>query len=246
MLVIFSILQMGCVKSLRLASGGPVQDSRDPLTGCESDTICDPRPDPSPTPTVVASPAPSPSPSPSPSPLSDAIEKTQVHIFVTAPKTGGSLGGGAADELCAKDASDAGLNRTYRALLADSSGKISLHIPLDQTVYTIDATRKVTLIAESIQKILDTNTTHQSVNLLANGSDASIASNPLVWTGLNPTGPSSYHCSDWSDPNSFGTVGRLVESGTNSSALYSILFIECTQSARIYCASTSEEFVPQE
>lgn len=150
----------------------------------------------------------------------DGLNSSDHRIFVTSTTTNGNLGGlTGADEFCQGVAEDAGLKRTYKAVLGDSSTAASSSNRLEFTgsIYMVDASDSDILIASTGTDLWATESSSQ--DLLAaidlDESGNSVTSTP--WTGSNSEGSvyTNGHCSDWSSTSGAGVIGsNAAQDGT--------------------------------
>lgn len=170
---------------------------------------------------------------------SDGVGSGDHRIFITSSFYTGNLGGLAgADEKCQEAADDAGLTRTYQAILSteatDSSANARLSISGD--IYVVDSSEEKALIIASGSSIWDTDSESLLGQINIDERGDTVSATP--WTGTDSEGgvvPSG-HCVAWSSSsNSFtGETGstdhlddRWLESGE----------IACDNSHPIFCIS---------
>ena len=169
----------------------------------------------------------------------DSVSVCRHRLFWTSSVTNGALGGlSGADAFCETRANAAGLTRSYKALLADSTTLVQAHVNVSRGVS----------IAVNSQEVLLANTPSEfwGGELLnrPNSNELGDAGTGLrACTGFNELGgvhtqaAITNYCNDWTDSSSgaFAPVGApQTESfwADTSNSLYT-----CASAARIYCIS---------
>jgi|LULF01.1.fsa_nt_gb hypothetical protein len=168
---------------------------------------------------------------------SDGVSVSSHRIFVSSSTHTGNLGGtSGADSICKNLASQAGLVRTYSAIISDNTNSAkNERLVFSGAIYTVDASGQQNLVANSGSALWNTDSTDllNEINLDENGNIV----NDNVWSGTDSDGGSlNTNCSSWTS----SLVSESGFSGQSSSATSE--WIEaipknCNETLRIYCVS---------
>ncbi|MCT4641399.1 MAG: DUF1554 domain-containing protein [Bacteriovoracaceae bacterium] len=166
----------------------------------------------------------------------DGISDSEHRIFVTSESYNGNLGAIAgANTKCAALASSAGLKRTYKALISDSSSDAVSSIVLKGSIYIFDDLDEKRLVAISPSSLWSTSSTDLLNTITYDEKGQYLAKN--VWSGSFDGGNSSFdHCLNWTSSNGSnnGTIGDNSQSDARwiNSASFA-----CNATYGIYCIS---------
>jgi hypothetical protein len=154
-----------------------------------------------------------------------ALSPTKL-VFLTKVQHNGILGGlSAADQICQQEASDAGLQGTYKAWLSTESTSAASRLANYGNPLRLP---NGALVANGISGLL-VNGPRVPINIQADGSGPVTSS---VWSGTNANGGSSLaDCGGWV-ANGLGTYGR---SDTTTALWSSVGPQSCTVAMRLYC-----------
>jgi hypothetical protein len=166
---------------------------------------------------------------------SDGVGPTEHRVFVTSTTHNGNLGGLAgADSICQQLAQNAGLRRTYKAIMSDSvSSAVSRIVLMGGAILKLDesgASMTVDADGNLWNGIMSPLNRSQLGNSIASGQ---------VWTGTTSSGTTNSNpdasCANWTDGFGFFTalIGQIeslpgwLDSGPAS----------CDRTIRFYCIS---------
>jgi hypothetical protein len=132
-------------------------------------------------------------------PTTDGVSICRHRLFVTSSSHFANFGGlSGADSLCASAAQGAGLTRTYRALLADSTTPVTEHVELSKGVskYSADGSQEVILSETAADLfsgfLLSEPDTDENGDTISSGR---------AFTGFNATGGThanaGTYCNNW-------------------------------------------------
>lgn len=164
----------------------------------------------------------------------DGVAVADHRVFVTSNTyTGSGIGGvSGGDSICSLLAKNAGLERTYKAILSDDIENATRLI-FSGGVYIVDSSGESQLIASTGSDLWDTDNKNLlgSINLDEYGN--SVSSD--IWTGTSTNGGTMIdHCSNWSSSSGSGARGhtdldddRWIENTGDS----------CSSSYPIFCIS---------
>lgn len=166
----------------------------------------------------------------------DGISKGEHRIFVTSLSYNGNVSGiSGVDAICEQIASNAGLSKTYRAIISSSSENARDRLNLIGPVFKINSSGAKILVLEDPLGLFDGSSSLSSlINLDENGSSVS----GDIWTGSTDTGTGkiSAHCNNWlsSSNSDVGSRGTL---SLSPSWLDDISDQTCDQLNSFYCIS---------
>lgn len=168
----------------------------------------------------------------------DGVGTSEHRAFVTSGTYTGGLGGvSGADSTCNSVASAAGLSRTYKAILGDSSTSADDRLAFSGSIYIVDSNDEKTLVAGSGSDLWNTSSSDltNQINIDENGD--TVTSDDYVWTGTTSEGgEQTSNCSDWSSSSSgvngfYGNLDLIGEGWVEYD------FGSCDQSFHLYCVS---------
>lgn len=167
----------------------------------------------------------------------DGIVGDQHRIFITSSTYTGNLGGiSGADSKCQTAAQNAGLLRTYKAIISDSSDEARDNLSLVGEVLNIDSSGNQDTIVEFGANLwdssLDTNIKYDEFGNFQSGR---------VWTGTDSDGGNTSgtleNCSNWSSSSS-GVDGGVGDSTSSFGDWVEDASTQtCDNSFRLYCIS---------
>ena len=165
----------------------------------------------------------------------DGIKVGEHRVFVTSTSRMGSFGGvSGADSICLTLARAAGLKRSYKAILSDSSNAAKDRLSLLGAVFIFHTQDQIEKVVELGVDLWDSSL----LRAIDRDEQFNIVSD-TVWTGTESEGTSGFstNCNDWSSSSSSntGSVGdssmtddRYIELGSDES---------CDTAHRFYCIS---------
>ena len=143
--------------------------------------------------------------------LVDGVEDGNHRIFVTSTSYDGNLGGiSGADSTCATHASNAGLIRTYKAVLSDSTSDIVNNLQVSGSVYIFSNSSTRELVASAASDLWNTDT-QDLLNSIQYDEQYNSLSSITPWTGSDSDGTvalTGNHCTNWS-ANGSGVSGQV-------------------------------------
>lgn len=167
----------------------------------------------------------------------DGINSGQHRIFVSSTDHDGNLGGVAgADAICATLATTAGLVKTYKAIISDSSVNAKERLLLLGSIVMVRANGNQVVVANTPDTLWDTdNTTLLSNVALDEYGSERVGVTP--WTGTAASGVGSLNfCSDWAS-NSNLLDGDYGSTDSRGPTWLELSFEDCDQLNPIYCIS---------
>lgn len=170
--------------------------------------------------------------------ITDGVEPYEHRIFVTSGTIQANFGTlESADALCESEAQSAGLVRSYKAIISNTSYDAKERIRLYGKVYNVDASLNAIKVVDQPEDLWRafTKSLLSPVNLDANGGIVS----GYAWTGSYSEGSRSddNHCSNWSSTSS-SLDGQAGVIGSTSSTWLEDLSVEsCSESFHLYCIS---------
>jgi hypothetical protein len=131
--------------------------------------------------------------------LEDGISSNEHRVFLSSSKSQGNIGGvNAANTICQNLAVDAGLQKTYKALLGEIGKDPLFNISNNGgKLYTFTSGSEKKLVAESLQDFVRNDIVFDAKfdeNYIDNTFE-------YVWTGITKSGVSSWTCNDWTVAN---------------------------------------------
>jgi hypothetical protein len=170
---------------------------------------------------------------------SDGVSICRHRMFYTSALTNGNLGGlSGADSLCLSAATSAGLKRSYKALLADSSTLVRSRLTLTLGV-SILAGDTEQILAESQEEFWS-----GTLRIAPNSDQSGNSGAGLrTFTGFNETGaPHSQagdtnYCANWTDntAGNYAAIGAPQSRGDWSETSNTVF--TCASLLRLYCIS---------
>jgi hypothetical protein len=164
----------------------------------------------------------------------DGIIDSEHRIFVTSSTYSGNLGGvSGADDKCRQVAINAGLVRTYKAIISTSSSDASNRLLISGNIYVVTGADSRTLVANSGTDLWNTDSVNLNTTVNVDENYSVVAVTP--WTGTTASGGAGTDlCSDWSSTSGNGDVGLTSSAG---SQWVENTFVSCGQSHPLYCIS---------
>lgn len=168
--------------------------------------------------------------------LEDGVGTGEHRLFVSSSGTNGNIGGiTAADTICANLAKAAGLTRTYKSILSDSTSDASNRISISGSVYNFSSESDSIIIASSETAFWGTNSQNLSNAVTYDENYSSYSGN--VWSGSTFSGSADFdHCNNWSS-NSAAVDGNAGASSQKNDQWIDNTTSTCDSNLRIYCIS---------
>ena len=148
--------------------------------------------------------------------LTDGVEDGNHRIFVTSTSYNGNLGGiSGANSTCATHASNAGLTKTYKALLSDSTADIVNNLQVSGSVYIFSDSSTRLLVVTAASDLWNSDS-QDLLNSIQYDEKFNVLSSVTPWTGTDSDGTvalTGNHCSNWSSDGSgvSGQVGSATD-----------------------------------
>lgn len=173
---------------------------------------------------------------------SDGVELTEHRIFITSSTTNGIMVGGTgatglekADSICTSLAKAAGLTRSYKAILSDSTAHASNRLVITGAIYVIDGSSNKNEIADSAAALWNAESVPLKNTIDYNENEAYIT-NKEVWSGTEAGGTLGLKsCDKWDD------VAETADYGSNSDKdgnwIETTSTASCSTSKHLYCIS---------
>jgi hypothetical protein len=166
----------------------------------------------------------------------DSVPDGSLRIFVTSQSYTGNLGGIiGANSLCATAATNAGLVKTYKALLSAPGNFAKNRLTTDASIYTVSSTgpRRV---ADSLNALFNTNIIDLKAEIRYDEFTAFTTN--TAWTGTDAYGEvgTTGNCSSWTS-SSGADLGTVGDSTATSASWTEFQQDNCNQSHSLYCIS---------
>lgn len=146
----------------------------------------------------------------------DGVPVGSHRVFVTSLEYSGNLGGlSGADEKCQLLATQAGLVKTYRALLSSSSENIKERILITDAIYVVDSESSYKKVAASQSDFWNTSNKDLLHSISYNENITEVIK--TTWTGTTSSGTSNLNnCQNWTsnDSSGLGDVGDSSKTST--------------------------------
>jgi hypothetical protein len=130
--------------------------------------------------------------------LVDGITSTEHRVFVTSSRHGGNLGGiEGANTICQNLAGQAGLQKTYKALLGRvGMGTLSNIADNGGELYTFTSDSNKLKVANTLSDF-----TQNNIISDAKFDESYAVTSHSAWTGISDQGQTDRTCNDWTSPN---------------------------------------------
>jgi hypothetical protein len=164
-------------------------------------------------------------------PTSDGVEATEHRIFVTSTTTNAALGGlSGADQFCQQAAKDAGLSRTYKAILSTTHKNAKDRISIRGAIYKVYNSGNKSKVAADERELWGGGL-HENVNITEMGT--TVGNSP--WTATNSSGIYSGKgdCGGWEETGSTTDAGM----STSASGWLCCTTYSCASHKPLYCIS---------
>jgi hypothetical protein len=169
----------------------------------------------------------------------DGVEQSQLRLFLSTTEVPGDFAVGtspitAADAICASDARNAGLVRTYRAIFSAPGNSIRDRLEVDGAVYVL-TTSGAEKVADDLAHLFDATAKnlYRTVGVRLDGYF--YTEFPMTGTTSNG-GASASHCSNWTDAVvSTASIGHTTQ--LNGTWLGVGGLGSCLSSRPVYCIS---------
>lgn len=168
----------------------------------------------------------------------DGLGELDHRIFVTASSFTGDLGGlSGADLQCQTAATQAGLTRSYKAIMSDNSETAKKRLNLIGGIYKFEGSKKVEVVSVGVD-LWNPGGLTAAVDTDENGNKVAAGA---VWTGTDSDGGNFAgtldNCQGWSSSDSanYGAVGRSDQS--DGDWVEDFTPISCDLLKPIYCIS---------
>lgn len=169
----------------------------------------------------------------------DGVDEGDHRIFLTSVKYNGNLGGiTGADSKCSDLATSAGLTKTYKALLSDSSSDVVNRLSISGNTYVFsDSVNKNKVVSLGSDLWLTSST--ELLNVIDRDEKYNLISSEKSWSGTDSDGIvaiSNDHCNDWTSNIStqqgqVGVIGSKTDTWVEGTAE------NCNQYFRLICIS---------
>ena len=166
----------------------------------------------------------------------DGVAPTHHRVFITkATYTGNLIGIIGANQKCAQAASNAGLVRTYEAIISDTTGTAGNNLAFTGGIYTVDSAGNLNLIMANGADLLSDTSLLNSIDYYEDGT---AATGVTPWTGTDSNGNvmTGDHCNNWASSNSgdsgfYGSSDKVDGQWTENNSG------SCDASNPIFCVS---------
>lgn len=166
----------------------------------------------------------------------DGVPIDGHRIFVSSQLFNGNLSGtSGADEKCQQLAIDAGLSKSYKAILSSDSQSAIDRILITDKVYVVTSQDNYKVVANSASDFWDTDNNELLYSVSFSEQLNQVEKTP--WTGTTSSGDTNInHCQNWTSSNN-SEKGDVGDTTRKNSFWINSNFDTCDSEYPIYCIS---------